>query len=120
MPNSIVLAWPGFNNHGAKFCPMTSKTPKPALWLRTYKTAFGKEGRVFCSTQGASEDINEGFRRAIINGAFWCMGLESYIRPNMNVDFVGPYNPTTFSFGRGVKNTSSQIFMSGDTPIFKK
>lgn len=122
MPNSVVLAnCQVLTTMEQNSAPLTSKAPKPALWLRTYKSVSGKEGRVFCSTQGASEDIvNEGFRRAIINGVFWCMGLESYIRPNMNVDFVGPYNPTTFSFGRGVKNTFPLDILGWDTPIFKK
>ena len=121
MPNSVVLAncqvLTTMEQHSA---PVTSKAPKPALWLRTYKAASGKEGRVFCSTQGASQDIvNEGFRRAIINGVFWCMALESYIKPNMNIDFVGPYNPTNFSYGSGVKNTFPLDIQGWDSPIFK-
>ena len=84
--------------------PLANKPPSPAIWVRTYKSASGKEGRVFASTQGASEDIiSEGVRRCIINGVFWCMGLEKNIKPDMDVAFVGPYQPTTYKFGGGAK-----------------
>ena len=66
--------------------PLANKPPSPAIWVRTYKSASGKEGRVFASTQGASEDIvSEGVRRVIINGVFWCMGLEKEIKADMVV-----------------------------------
>ena len=84
--------------------PLADKPPSPCIWVREYKSKSGKKGRVFASTQGASEDIvSEGVRRVIINGVFWCMGLEKNITGDMNVDFVGPYKPTTFSFGGGRK-----------------
>lgn len=122
MPNSVILA----NNQvlktmeqGAEDLP--GKPPKPAVWVRTYKSKSGTEGRVFCSTQGASEDIvNEGVRRCIINGVFWCMGMESEIKPDMNIDFVGPYTPRTFSFGGEVKNASPEDVQGYDSPIWKR
>jgi hypothetical protein len=84
--------------------PLANKPPSPCIWVREYESKSGKKGRVFASTQGASEDIvSEGVRRCIINGVFWCMGLEKNIKADMNVDFVGPYKPTTFSFGGGRK-----------------
>ena len=103
--------------------PIPNKPPSPSIWVRTYKSASGKEGRVFTSTQGASEDIiSEGVRRCIINGVFWCMGLESNIKADMDVAFVGPYQPTTFSFGGGrkkVKPTDLTGFKSPIMPIKK-
>lgn len=103
--------------------PIPNKPPSPSIWVRTYKSASGKEGRVFTSTQGASEDIiSEGVRRCIINGVFWCMGLESNIKADMDVAFVGPYQPTTFSFGGGrkkVKPTDLRGFKSPIMPIKK-
>ncbi|MFT5473267.1 MAG: hypothetical protein ACI9OU_002811 [Candidatus Promineifilaceae bacterium] len=121
MPNSVILA----NNQvlktmaqGAEDLP--GKPPRPAVWVRTYKSKSGTEGRVFCSTQGASEDIvNDGVRRCIINGVFWCMGMESDIKPDMNIDFVGPYKPRTFSFGGEVKKASPEDIQSYDAPIWK-
>ncbi len=101
--------------------PLTGKVPQPGLWIRTYKGDKGNEGRVFSSTHGASEDIlDENFRRAIINGVFWTMGLENAIKADMNIDFVGPYNPVTFRFNgyrRGVKPLDLKGW---ETPIWNK
>jgi hypothetical protein len=96
-----------------------NKPPRPAMWVRTYKSDSGKEGRVFCSTQGASEDIvNDGFRRAVINGVFWCLELEDAIKPDMNIDFVGPYNPVKFSFNGERKGVKPDDIAGWDTPIW--
>jgi hypothetical protein len=120
LPNSIVLA----TNQVLQTMkpdaePLENKPPKPAIWVRTYKSTSGKEGRVFTTTQGASEDIlSEGVRRCIINGVFWCMGLEKDIKPGMDVAFVGPYHPTTFSFGGGRKKVKPADIAGWDTPIW--
>lgn len=122
MPNSVILA----NNQVLESMEQGSKSlegkpPKPAVWVRTYKAKSGKEGRVFCSTQGASEDIvNEGFRRCIINGVFWCMGMEQSIKPDMDIAFVGPYNPATFSFNGERKGVKPADIEGWDTPIWNK
>jgi hypothetical protein len=122
MANSVILA----NNQVLKTMeqgsePLEGKPPKPAVWVRTYKSESGKEGRVFCSTQGASEDIvNDGFRRCIINGVFWCMGLQKDIKPDMNIAFVGPYNPATFSFNGERKGVKPADIEGWDTPIWIK
>ena len=58
--------------------PDKSKEEMPVVWVRSYKSKSGKEGRVFTSTHGASEDIvNEGFRRMLVNGALWCCSNSS-------------------------------------------
>ena len=44
--------------------------------------------------------------RCIINGVFWCMGLEKDIKPDMDIAFIGPYHPVRVSFNgerKGVK-----------------
>ena len=98
--------------------PLADKPPSPSIWVRNYKSASGKGGRVFCSTQGASEDIvSEGVRRCIINGVFWCMGLEESIKPDMDVAFVGPYKPTTFKFKGGAKQVKPLDLVGWDSPI---
>ena len=72
-----------------------TKRPMPGAWVRTYKSASGKEGRVFTSTYGASGDLaNDGFRRMLVNACFWTTGLEAAITPDLKIDLVGPYNPT--------------------------
>jgi hypothetical protein len=122
MPNSVILA----NNQVLKTMkqgsePLDGKPPLPAVWVRTYKSKSGKEGRVFCSTQGASEDIvNEGFRRCVINGTLWCMGMEKSIKPDMDIAFVGPYNPATFSFNGERKGVKPADIAGWDTPIWSK
>ena len=120
MPGSVILA----NNQVLKTMeqgsePLEGKPPMPALWVRSYKSKSGSEGRVFCSTQGASEDIvNEGFRRCVVNGVFWCMGLEKEIKADMDVSFVGSYNPATFSFGGERKGVKPADIAGWDAPIW--
>lgn len=84
-----------------------SKPPQPSEWTRTHKSASGKVGRVFTTLYGTSEDItNEGYRRLVLNGVFWAVGLESAIKPDLNVAFVGPFKPNTYNGGgyaRGIK-----------------
>ncbi len=75
--------------------------PVPGAWTRSYQGADKSEGRVFTSTYGASNDIeNEGYRRLLINACFWAVGLEDEIVADANVEFVGPYN-ATWRRGRG-------------------
>ncbi len=121
MPDSVILATNQVLQSmkpGAE--PVPNKPPQPAVWVRTYKSKAGKAGRVFCSTQGASEDIiSEGYRRCIINGTLWCMGMENQIKADMDVSFVGPYNPSTFSFKPSVKDARPGDIEGWDTPILK-
>ncbi|MBB5032361.1 PVC-type heme-binding CxxCH protein [Prosthecobacter vanneervenii] len=85
----------------------TTKPPMPSEWTRTYKSSSGKTGRVFTTLYGTSEDItNEGYRRMVVNGIFWALRLEDSIKPDLDVSFVGPFEPNTFAGGgyaRGVK-----------------
>jgi hypothetical protein len=74
----------------------------PVAWVRTYKSASGKEGRVFASTMGGAMSghrdwDSEGFRRLFVNGAYWCVGLEADISANSSVEPVG----STAAFKRG-------------------
>lgn len=79
--------------------PDKTKELLPVAWVRTYSIDSGPSGRVFATTHGASEDLlSEGFRRMALNAAFWALGMEKQIKANNNIDFVGPYKPTTFNF----------------------
>ncbi len=74
----------------------------PVAWVRTYKSASGKEGRVFASTMGGAMSghrdwDSEGFRRLFVNGAYWCVGLEADISATASVEPVG----STAAFKRG-------------------
>jgi hypothetical protein len=121
MPNSTILATNRVLESmkvGAK--PIANKAPQPAAWVRTYKYKGGKEGRAFCSTQGASEDIvSEGVRRMVINATLWCMNMEDHITPDADVSFVGPYNPSTFNFKASVTDAKPGDIEGWDTPILK-
>ncbi|MBL9186513.1 MAG: ThuA domain-containing protein [Opitutaceae bacterium] len=75
----------------------TTKPAQPSEWTRTYRAANGKTARVFTSLYGASEDLlNEGYRRLLVNGCFWAVGMEKDIKPDLPVGLVGPYHPVTF------------------------
>jgi hypothetical protein len=79
----------------------------PIAWTKTYSVPEGKTGRVFTTTMGASQDLlSEGFRRLLVNAAYWCVGLENMIPERSNVEIVGKFEPTPFGTGkytRGVK-----------------
>jgi hypothetical protein len=76
----------------------------PVAWVRSYKTASGKEGRVFTSTMGGKMSghrdwDSEGFRRLFVNAIYWCTGLEASIPEKSDVAPVG----STEAFKRGAK-----------------
>ncbi len=77
--------------------------------------------RVFHSTQGASQDfLDENYRRLILNGTFWALGMEKEIKPDMNISFVGPYQPRTFSFKGEAKKVKPSDLAGWDSPIMPK
>ncbi len=93
-----------------------TKPPMPSEWTRTYKSPSGQEGRVFTSLYGTPEDIlNNGYRRLLVNGCFWALGLEDDIKADANISFVGPFEPNTFgnqSHAKGIKPTAYFGFKS--------
>lgn len=90
-----------------------TKEKLPVAWVRNYKLDSGASGRVFTTTHGASEDLlNEGFRRMMLNACFWAMGMEKKIDPKSDIDFVGPYKPSTFNF-EGYKANVKPADLSG-------
>lgn len=98
--------------------PSPVKKEMPVAWYRTYSGANGQAGRVFTTTHGASEDLlNEGFRRLSVNGILWAAGLESSIRPDGDVAFVGPFKPTTYNFDGFVRGVKPADLAGWDSPI---
>lgn len=85
----------------------------PIAWIKTYAGADGKQGRVFCSTIGASTDLSaEGTRRLLINACYWALGLEDKISEKSNVELVGDYQPSAFKnngFKPGLKPEDIKI-----------
>ena len=71
----------------------------PIAWTKTYRGAEGRTGRVFTTTMGSGVDLlNEGLRRLLVNASYWCVGLEAKIPARADVDLVGEYKPSPFSF----------------------
>ena len=118
---SVILAR-GQVLNGMKIGDPADETKKvlPVAWVRTYK-ADNPKSRVFATTHGASEDIlNPGFRRMLLNAHLWCLGMEDLIKPDNNIDFVGPYNPATFNFGGNRQGVKPSDIAGWDTPIYSK
>ncbi|MBL8830078.1 MAG: ThuA domain-containing protein, partial [Planctomycetaceae bacterium] len=95
-----------------------TKPPMPSEWTRTYKSASGKAGRVFTSLYGTSEDIlNDGYRRLLVNGCFWALGLEDTIKPDAVIAFVGPFRPNTFGNGSYARGIKPEMYAGFESPI---
>jgi Trehalose utilisation len=95
-----------------------SKTPMPGVWVREYKSKSGKSGRVFASTYGASGDfVNEGFRRMVVNGCLWAMGLENAIKPDNNISLLGQLRPTFHGGAKRAKDVKPEELAGWDSPI---
>lgn len=85
----------------------------PIAWVKTFDSPSGKAARIFTTTMGASQDLeNEGLRRLLVNACYWALGMEDQIPDKTNVDIVGPYHPTPFGFNkytRGVKPSAHAL-----------
>ncbi|MEZ6067511.1 MAG: GDSL-type esterase/lipase family protein [Planctomycetaceae bacterium] len=98
--------------------PAAGKDPCPGAWVRSYTGKDGRQGRVFTSTYGASEDLlDSDYRRMLVNACFWGAGMEAKITPELPIDFVGPYQPTTFRFDGHVKGVKPADLAGWEAPI---
>ena len=80
--------------------PKPDTSTMPMAWIKTYTGETGNTCRVFNTTMGASVDLeSEGLRRLLVNGIYWCVGLEDDIPDKSHVDYVVEYKPTMFGFG---------------------
>jgi hypothetical protein len=95
-----------------------TKPPQPSEWTLTYTSPSGKTARVMTSLYGTPEDItNEGYRRLLVNGCFWALGLEDAIQPDLNIAFVGPFKPNTFGNGAYAQGVKPQMYAGYESPI---
>lgn len=83
------------------------KTPNdpmmPIAWTRTFTGRSGKPSRIFVTTMGAATDLeSEGMRRLLVNGSYWCLGMERRIPRSADVRLVGDFQPTEFGFNKYV------------------
>jgi type 1 glutamine amidotransferase len=70
----------------------------PVAWTNSYTGSQGKNARVFTSTMGSADDLeNEVLRRLLVNAIYWAVGLENKIPPKADVDLVGDYHPRPFT-----------------------
>lgn len=98
--------------------PDKTKELLPVAWIRDYSIQDGKTGRAFATTHGASEDLlNTDFRRMLINSTFWALGMEKDIKGDNNIEFVGPYKPTTFNFDGYKTNVKPKDLADWDSLI---
>lgn len=96
----------------------TTKPPMPSEWTRTYKSGSGKMGRVFTSLYGTPEDLlNGGYRRLLVNGCYWALGLEKEIKPDADIAFVGPFEPNTFGNGSHARRIKPGAYADFESPI---
>ena len=88
----------------------------PIAWTKTYQSPAdaSKTGRVFTTTMGAATDLpSEGVRRMIVNGVYWCIGIEDQIpEAGTNVELTGPFKPTHFGFGKHIPGKKPVDYMS--------
>ena len=98
--------------------PSETQPPMPSEWTRTYRSISGKEGRVFTSLYGTPEDLtNDGYRRLIVNGIFWTLGLEEVITEGMNIATVGPFKPNTFGMQKHARGIKPEAYAGYESPI---
>ena len=84
--------------------PNFDKPIIPLIWIRHFKTASGKTARALTTTIGCSVDFeSEGLRRLLVNGAYWCLGMENNIQEESKVDYIDAFEPSPFGRGRFVK-----------------
>jgi type 1 glutamine amidotransferase len=82
----------------------SAKKPMPVAWTKSYTGESGKAARVFLTTMGHPGDFkNEGFRRLVVNGCYWALGLEDRISTASSVELAGPYEPNQIGIGKQKK-----------------
>jgi hypothetical protein len=75
----------------------------PLVWTKSYQIPereglpAGKEGKVICSTIGASVDLkSEDLRRLFVNSVYWGVGLDVPAKATVNIPDA--YQPSYFGF----------------------
>lgn len=90
--NGQILS--GMNPDDAPVVDDRNDPMMPVAWTRSHNG-----GRVFVTTMGSADDLpSEGVRRMLVNAAFWCLGMEGAVQPDLDVSIVGDFRPTPFGF----------------------
>ena len=75
---------------------------QPVIWLKDYQVPGGKKGVASCNTFFSSmEMLSEDIRRVTVNTVYFLTGLEGKITGDLDVSFVGKYEPTMYGFTKG-------------------
>jgi hypothetical protein len=75
---------------------------QPIVWTRVRENEAGKTNKILCTTMGAATDLmNEGLRRMLVNAVYWGVGLD--VPAKADVALVGEYKPTMYGFDGFVK-----------------
>jgi hypothetical protein len=53
----------------------------------------------------------------LMNASLWAAGLESAIKPDSEISFVGPYQPSDFNFNGAKQNVKPADLAGWETPI---
>ena len=79
---------------GEKNAPMM-----PVVWTLDYKGETGNVSKVVTNTFFSSIDmVNKDVRRAAVNSVFWALGMGNKVLPDLDISFVGKYEPSMFEF----------------------
>ncbi len=69
----------------------------PVAWTKSYQLPGGTAGKSFtCTTAAATDMVNEGVRRLLVNASYFLMGMEVPEKASVNLE--GDYNPAPFNF----------------------
>lgn len=98
--------------------PVEGKKNDPmqaVVWTRLYKNEAGKTNKILCTTMGAATDLlNEGLRRLLVNAVYSGVGLD--VPAKADVNLVGDYQPTMYGFDGYVKGLKPADLESGAKP----
>lgn len=80
--------------------PREDKPAVPVAWTRELPRIGGPATRVLTTTMGHAGDLeNDGFRRLLVNGCYWCLGMEGALPATADVTLVGEYLPNPIGHG---------------------
>jgi len=100
-PDSTILLRADILDGTSPYAPLhpTKNNPhQPLAWYRVHKNEAGNTNRVFCTTMGSATDLrDESLRRLLVNSVYWGLAMEVPVKAD--VQLVGDYQPSAYSFG---------------------
>ena len=100
-PDSTILLRADVLDGTSPYAPLhpTKNNPhQPLAWYRVHKNEAGNTNRVFCTTMGSATDLrDESLRRLLVNSVYWGLAMEVPVKAD--VQLVGDYQPSAYSFG---------------------